>query len=91
MGISSTLVDLGMLPIQDISQLPKSAREVLTVAGLILEHLREAQASDTGSLDCAHGFGLSAPAFFHSFFPLPLGMTVIYIFTHTQTHTYIYL
>jgi hypothetical protein len=51
MGISSTLVDLGMLPIQDISQLPKSAREVLTVAGLILEHLREAQASDTGSLD----------------------------------------
>jgi hypothetical protein len=35
-GISNTLVNLGMLPIQDIPQLPKSVREVLTTAGLIL-------------------------------------------------------
>jgi hypothetical protein len=34
-GISNALVDLGMLPIQDIPQLPKSAWEVLTTAGLI--------------------------------------------------------
>jgi hypothetical protein len=39
LGISNALVDLGMLPVQDILQLPKSAREVLPMAGLILEHL----------------------------------------------------
>jgi hypothetical protein len=39
MGISNALVDLGMLHVQDIPQLLKSAREVLTVAGLILERL----------------------------------------------------
>jgi hypothetical protein len=38
-GISNALADIGMLPIQDISQLPKSAQEVLTVAGLLLERL----------------------------------------------------
>jgi hypothetical protein len=42
MGISNALVDLGMLPIQDILQLPKSAREVLPAAGLVLVHLHEA-------------------------------------------------
>jgi hypothetical protein len=42
MGISNALVDLGMLPVQDIPQLPKSAREVLMAARLILELLREA-------------------------------------------------
>jgi hypothetical protein len=31
-GISNALVDLGMLPIQDIPQLPKMAQEVLAVA-----------------------------------------------------------
>jgi hypothetical protein len=41
-GISNALVDLGMLPVRDNPQLLKSAREVLTVAGLILECLREA-------------------------------------------------
>jgi hypothetical protein len=38
-GITNALVDLGMLPIQDIPQLLKSAREVLTAASVILEHL----------------------------------------------------
>jgi hypothetical protein len=42
-GTSNTLVDLGMLPVQGIPQLLKSAWEVLMAAGLILEHLREAQ------------------------------------------------
>jgi hypothetical protein len=51
MGISISLVDLGMLPIQDILQLLKSTQEVLTVAGLILEHLREAQASGASPWD----------------------------------------
>jgi hypothetical protein len=39
MGISNALVDLRMLPIQDIPQLLKIAQEVLTIAGLILECL----------------------------------------------------
>jgi hypothetical protein len=47
-GISSDLVDLGMLPIQDIPQLLKLAPEVFTAASLVLEHLREVQASGTG-------------------------------------------
>jgi hypothetical protein len=34
-----------MLPIQDIPQLLKLAYEALTVTGLLLEHLRAAQAS----------------------------------------------
>jgi hypothetical protein len=57
-------------------------------AGLILECLREAQASSTGPRDRAWagrhacGFGLSAPLFFSSFFPLPLEAIVIYIFTY---------
>jgi hypothetical protein len=46
MGISNALVDLKMLPIWNISQLPEAAQEVLAVAGLILERLREEHASD---------------------------------------------
>jgi hypothetical protein len=43
--ISNALVDLGLLPILDIPQLPKSAQEVLAVADLILERLQEGHAS----------------------------------------------
>jgi hypothetical protein len=63
-------------------------------AGLILECLREAQASSTGPRDraCAGrhacGFGLSAPLFFSSFFPLPLEAIVIYIFTYIYIYIY---
>jgi exosome complex RNA-binding protein Csl4 len=35
-GILNALVNLGMLPIQDIPQLSKSAEIVLTAAGLLL-------------------------------------------------------
>jgi hypothetical protein len=48
MGMSNAIVDLGMLPVQDITQLLKSGREVLTAVGLIFECLREAQASSAG-------------------------------------------
>jgi hypothetical protein len=51
MGISNTLIDLGMLPVQDIPQLPKLAREVLLVADLILKRLQEALASGAIPLD----------------------------------------
>jgi hypothetical protein len=49
--ISNALVDLGMLPVQDIPQLSKLVREVLPVAGLILESLQEALASSASSWD----------------------------------------
>jgi hypothetical protein len=42
MGIFHALVDLDMLHILDIPQLPKSARDVLAAASLVLERLREA-------------------------------------------------
>jgi hypothetical protein len=50
-GFSITLADLGMLPIQDIPHIPKSAQEVLMVASLLLEHLWEAQAFGAGPWD----------------------------------------
>jgi hypothetical protein len=34
---SNALIDLGMLPIRDIPQLPKMAQEVLKAEGVILE------------------------------------------------------
>jgi hypothetical protein len=45
MEISNALVNLVVFSIQDIPQCPKLARDVLTVAGLILEHLWEDHAS----------------------------------------------
>jgi hypothetical protein len=51
MEIYEALVDLGMLPIWDIPHLPKSAQEVLRVAGLLLEHMSDAQASGAGPWD----------------------------------------
>jgi hypothetical protein len=39
MEIFNAIVDLGILPVWDIPQLPNSALEVLTMAGLHLEHL----------------------------------------------------
>jgi hypothetical protein len=47
-GISNALVNLGMLHIWDIPLFLKSAQEVLTVAGLLLECLWEAWASGAG-------------------------------------------
>jgi hypothetical protein len=49
MEISDALVDLGVLPIRDIFESPKSAQDILTAASLIFEHLQEEHASDTGS------------------------------------------
>jgi hypothetical protein len=46
--ISNVLVNLGMLPIQHIPQLPKMAQEVMVAASLILECLREEHASGAG-------------------------------------------
>jgi hypothetical protein len=82
MGISNALVNLGMMPIQDIPQLPKSAREVLPVAGLILEHLQEA----LGSTPVASGRPPHLLFVLH--FLLPLGMAVIYILTYIYIYIY---
>jgi hypothetical protein len=51
MEISNALVDEGKLPIQDIPQLPKLAQEVLAAIELILERLREEQASEADPWD----------------------------------------
>jgi hypothetical protein len=45
---SNALVDLGMLPIQDIPQLPKMAHNVLKAVGVILQCLQEEHASVAG-------------------------------------------
>jgi hypothetical protein len=50
-GIPNARVDLKMLPIWDIPQLPMMAQDVLEVAGLILEHLREEDASGASPWD----------------------------------------
>jgi hypothetical protein len=48
MEISDAPVDLGVFPIRDIPERLKSSWDVLTVAGLILEHLREEHDSGAG-------------------------------------------
>jgi hypothetical protein len=49
--ISGVLVDLGMMPIWDIPQLLKRAREVLSAVDLALKHLQEALASGASLWD----------------------------------------
>jgi 5-carboxymethyl-2-hydroxymuconate isomerase len=46
--ISDALVDMGVFPIRDIPQRPMLAQDVLTIVGLILDHLREEQSSSVG-------------------------------------------
>jgi hypothetical protein len=51
---SKVLVDLGLPPpppIREIPQAPRKAQEVLKVAGIILECLREAHGSDVSPWD----------------------------------------
>jgi hypothetical protein len=70
MRISNVLVDLGMLPIQNIPQLPKSAWEVLLVADLVLKCLQEVLRFGASPWDGywddhrACDFGSSAPSLF---------------------------
>jgi hypothetical protein len=51
MWISGVLVDLGMLPVYHIPQLPKSAREFLPMVNLVFQRLQKAQASGGGPWD----------------------------------------
>jgi hypothetical protein len=48
---SNALVDLGMLPMQDITQLLKTAQFIMKAVGLILECLREGHAFNAGPWD----------------------------------------
>jgi hypothetical protein len=50
-SISNALVNLEMLPIRDIPQLPKSVQEVLAIVSLILEHLQEEHVSSASPWD----------------------------------------
>jgi hypothetical protein len=47
--ISDALVDLNKLPIQDIRSQPRSAKDVLTAFGLVLEWLQEEHNSSVSS------------------------------------------
>jgi hypothetical protein len=47
-GISKVLVELGMPPIPWIPQEPGTAGDILETVGTVLEHLREANASNHG-------------------------------------------
>jgi thioester reductase-like protein len=51
MRISNVLVNLGLLPIQDTPQLPKSAQKVMSAVDLVMKHLQEALASDIDPWD----------------------------------------
>jgi hypothetical protein len=48
LNIKDVTVDLGVFPIRDIPAQPRSAQDVLTVASVVLEHLREEHAPSTG-------------------------------------------
>jgi hypothetical protein len=50
-GISNVLVDLCMLPVQDVPQLLKLGWEVLSTVDLILKCMQEAVASGTSPWD----------------------------------------
>jgi hypothetical protein len=49
MGIFDALVNLGTFPIWDIPESPKSVHDVLTAAGLVMEHLLEEHDSSASS------------------------------------------
>jgi hypothetical protein len=51
MRISSVLVDLGMLPVQDIRKLLKSAQEVMPVFDHVLKQIQKVLASGAGLWD----------------------------------------
>jgi hypothetical protein len=89
-----------MLPVQGIPQLTKSAQEVFSTAGLVMEHLQEALSSSTGLLDSAwvsyrtRGFGSSAPSPFH--FPFSFAARNLYnihfnIYIYTYIYTYMHI
>jgi hypothetical protein len=49
--VAGLLINLGLLPIEDIPQLLKTAQEVLPVVDLILKCLQEEMASNTDPWD----------------------------------------
>jgi hypothetical protein len=48
MEIYDVMIDLGMFRTQDIPTQLRSAQDVMMTASLVLEHLREEHASDSG-------------------------------------------
>jgi hypothetical protein len=94
MGISDALVDLGMLPVQDISQLPKSSWEALSLAGLILTACKKCWPSalvcgtEVGPIAAPLALGRPPSHLSIFFFLLPLGMILIYILTYIYIFIY---
>jgi hypothetical protein len=49
--VAKVLIDLGLLPIEDIPQLPQMAWDALLAVALVVERLQEALDSDAGPWD----------------------------------------
>jgi hypothetical protein len=92
MGISNVLVDLGMLPVQDIPQLPKSSREVLPAAVLVLMRWppRPVCGTEFGTATAPVILGhLSHRSFTFPPFFLPLRMAVKDVLVYIYTNGYL--
>jgi hypothetical protein len=50
-GCRGVLIDMGLIPIEDIPQLPKTAQDALSVAALVLKCLQEALDSSVSPWD----------------------------------------
>jgi hypothetical protein len=50
-GCRGVLIDMGLIPIEDIPQLPKIAQDALSVAALVLKCLQEVLDSSVGPWD----------------------------------------
>jgi hypothetical protein len=51
MRVAGVLIDLGLLLIEEITQLPKAAQDVLPVVAFVLKCLQEVLNSGTGPWD----------------------------------------
>jgi hypothetical protein len=49
--VAGVLIDMGLPPIEEISQLPKTTQDALLVVTLVLKHLQEALDSSAGPWD----------------------------------------
>jgi hypothetical protein len=101
MEASNALVDLRMLPIQDIPKLSKTAHGVMAAASLILEHIREGHAFDAVPVAPSHpgpvifffwnnykNICIYIHVYVYIYIYICVCMyTYIYVYTHTHIHT----
>jgi hypothetical protein len=93
MEASNALVDLRMLPIQDIPKLSKTAHGVMAAASLILECIREGHAFDAVPVASSHP-GPVVFFFWNNYKNICIYIHVyvyIYIYICVCMYTYIYV